>query len=207
MRKMVFALMMGLISLPAFAKKKGRDDGNWANKNGVVGLGAGQTLGGNTGAQVRYFFSKDVGVLATLSTQRANGSTEPKGGKSTDTKDNYLDLGLYGEYKLLKGAKSSFGAVAGLDLISVSWDYGTSESYSDMIFGLGLKGECFLVDRFSIYSQLGLSVDPWGDAEAWGDAEDYEMDSTPDDFDSIKGNTITVGGGLLGSAGFTYWFD
>ena len=201
MRKLVFALMMGLISMPAFAKKKDKDDENWANKNGTVGLGAAQSLGGQSGAQLRYFFSKDVGLMVNLGIWQSNGSIEPKGGKSTDTKDSRNNLGLWGEYKLLKGGKSALAGVAGLDYTMYKQDYGTSISYSDMAIGLGLKGECFLVDHFSIYSQLGLTVNPWGDAEI------YMSGADPDDYDSVKGNTITLNGGVLGSAGFTYWFD
>ena len=202
MRTLTLALVGTLLSSTALAKKKDRGAENWARKDGVSALGAGPTLGGTLGGQFRYFFSPEAGLLVTLGGSNQSLTLDPDSGSSTKTKTGTLGLGLYGEYKFVKGKKTALAGMLGVDLANTSWDYGGNAdgSYTDLTIGLGLKGEIFLAPKFSVYSQLGLSVDPAGDAEV------YENGLDPDDY-SASGMTVTWGGHPLGLAGFSFWFD
>jgi len=180
--------------------------GNWSNKSGDIGIGANTTLGGTQGIQFRYGTSPAAALQATIGLA---SSTESVDGGDTVSSDQILGIGLAATYKIIK-AKTAAGSLVG------SVDYhqtriGTQTNNSeggvqntDLILGLGFQGEVFLAKKFSIHSKVGLTFDPYNGADA--DAfEGYGDDETSDDND-YAGMAVNLGGGLIGSAGFTVWF-
>ena len=115
--------------------------------------------------------------------------------------------------------KAKTAALSGL----VSFDYQTAKDavidaeetgtkYSDLVFGLGVKGEVWLAKKFSIFSRVGLSIDPYGAGdvgEAYTSAESDAEDEGGEEAEGpdYAGMDIGLGGGLLAGAGFTVWFD
>jgi hypothetical protein len=78
-------------------------------------------------------------------------------------------------------------------------------SSMDMRIGLGLLGEVWLAKKFSLYSKVGLSIDPVSEAEFADEIGDPEDDALRNV--DYSGMDIALGGGLIGGAGFTVWFD
>jgi hypothetical protein len=176
---------------------------NAANKDGVVGLGADATLGGTQGLQVRYGASPVLGLQATLGYASTNHSIDD--GDSGETAST-VGFGFGGTYKIVKAKTASLSGLASLDYHSskagsyTEDDEGSGLKTTDMVFGLGLQGEVFLAKKFSLHSKVGLAINPYdNNTDSYGDAE-Y------DDDNDYAGTDIYLGGGLIGSAGFTVWF-
>ena len=186
---------------------------NWANKKGTVGIGAGASLAGTQGLELRYNATPTLGFQAIYGFHSSGQSVD--GGKS-GVRQSSAGFGLSGDYKVIK-AKTA--ALSGL----VSFDYQTAKDavidaeetgtkYSDLVFGLGVKGEVWLAKKFSIFSRVGLSIDPYGAGdvgEAYTSAESDAEDEGGEEAEGpdYAGMDIGLGGGLLAGAGFTVWFD
>jgi hypothetical protein len=177
---------------------------NAANKAGAVGLGADATLGGTQGLQVRYGVNPAVGLQMTLGYASSNQSIDD--GDSGVTA-SLMGVGFGGTYKIIKAKTASLSGLASLDYHSVkAGAYSTADEdgsglkTTDMILGLGLQGEVFLAKKFSLHSKVGLAINPYdNNTDSYGDA-DY------DDDNDYSGMDVSLGGGLIGSAGFTVWF-
>jgi hypothetical protein len=196
-----------LLSSSAFAAE------NWANKEGVVGLGAATTLGGTQGLQVRYNISPAMGAQTTFGFSSSGQSMD--GGK-TGARQSAMGLGLGVHYKIIKAKTASMSVLGSFDYQSAKDAMidaeETGTKYSDIVFGLGLQGEVFLAKKFSIHTKVGMSIDTYGagdvgeaytTAEAADDAEGGEEADGPD----YRGMDLGLSGGLLAGAGFTVWFD
>ena len=182
----------------------------WANKEGVVGLGADSTLGGIQGLSARYNVMPELGLLLTLGYANSARKLERNNveGKSHASQ---LGLGLYGSYKFIKAKTASMSGLLGLDLAheGSSTDDGINDpvesSIMDVGVGLGLLGEVWVAKKFSLFTKVGLSLDPVGKAEFTEEIGDPEADANKNI--SYGGMDMTLGGGLFGGAGFTVWFD
>ncbi|MGB0638098.1 MAG: hypothetical protein ACPGTU_02125 [Myxococcota bacterium] len=178
---------------------------NAANKAGVVGLGADATLGGTQGLQVRYGVNPALGLQLTLGYASTNNS-EDDGDSGVTSSD--LGVGVGGTYKIIKAKTASLSGLASLDYhsnkagaYSTADEDGSGLKTTDMAFGLGLQGEVFLAKKFSLHSKVGLTINPYGtECDEYGD--NAECAGDPD----YSGTDISLGGGLIGSAGFTVWF-
>ena len=186
---------------------------NWANKKGTAGIGAGSTLAGTQGLELRYNVSPLIGLQAVYGFASSGQSDD--GGK-TGTRQSASGFGLSADYKIIKAKTAALSTL-------VSFDYQTAKDavidaeetgtkYSDSVFGLGFKGEVWLAKKFSIFSRVGLSIDPYGAGDvgkAYTTAEAAEEDDGGEEADGpdYAGIDIGLGGGLLAGAGFTVWFD
>jgi hypothetical protein len=179
---------------------------NWANKSGDIGIGANNTLGGTQGIQIRYGVNPAMGLQMTLGMANLSGSVDDGDTVSTA---QMIGVGVAATYKVIKAKTASGSLVGSIDyhqtkVGAVSESYEGGLQNSDMIFGLGFQGEVFLAKKFSLHSKVGLTFDPYNGADA--DAyEGYGDDDTSDDND-YSGMGMTLGGGLIGGAGFTVWF-
>ena len=188
---------------------------NWANKKGTVGIGAGSTLAGTQGLELRYNATPTLGFQAIYGFSSSGQSAD--GGK-TGVRQSSAGFGLSGDYKVIKAKTAALSALASFDyqtakdIVIDAEDTGTK--YSDVILGLGFKGEVWLAKKFSLFTRVGLSIDPYGEGDvgkAYSSA-DSDSDSDADGGDEAegpeyKGMNIGLGGGLLAGAGFTVWFD
>ncbi len=188
---------------------------NWANKEGVVGLGAAATLGGTQGLQVRYNITPALGVQTTFGVHSSGQSTD---GGETGVRQSATGVALGAHYKIIKAKTASLSLLGSFDyqtakdaVIGVDE---TGTKYSDNVFGLGLQGEVWLAKKFSLHTKVGLSIDPYGagdvgeayttaEAAEDADAEGGEEAEGPE----YAGMDLGIGGGLLAGAGFTVWFD
>jgi hypothetical protein len=89
----------------------------------------------------------------------------------------------------------------------------------DLAFEVGIRGEVFLSKHFSVYIRGGLTIDPVSDRES-DLCSSSELNgvtegllnggcTSRDDTDAAKSSGMDLGimrGGLLGSAGFSFWF-
>jgi len=186
---------------------------NWANKSGTVGLGAGSSLAGTQGLELRYNATPALGIQAIYGFHSSGQSVD--GGKS-GARQSSTGIGLSADYKIIKAKTAAMSTL-------VSFDYQTAKDsvidaeetgtkYSDLVFGLGLKGEVWLAKKFSIFSRVGLSLDPYGAGDIGEAYTSAESDAEDDGGEEVEGPEyagmdIGLGGGLLAGAGFTVWFD
>ena len=186
---------------------------NWANKEGVVGLGAAATLGGTQGLQVRYNITPAMGVQTTFGLSSSGQSVD---GGETGVRQSAMGIGLGAHYKVIKAKTASMSVLGSFDYQSakaavIAADE-TGTKFSDMVFGLGLQGEVFLAKKFSFHTKVGLSIDPYGagdvgEAYTTADAADDADGGEEADGPEYAGMDLGIGGGLLAGAGFTVWFD
>jgi len=188
---------------------------NWANKEGVAGIGAASTLGGTQGLQLRYNLSPAMGLQTTFGFSSSGQSDD--GGK-TGTRQSATGVALGAHYKIIKAKTASLSFLG-------SFDYQTAKDavidaeetgtkYSDLVFGLGFQGEVWLAKKFSLHTKVGLSIDPYGAGdigEAYTTAEAAEGESDEGGEEAAgpeyAGLDLGLGGGLIAGAGFTVWFD
>ena len=182
----------------------------WANKEGTFGLGADSTLGGVQGLSARYHVMPELGLLMTLGYANSARKLERNNveGKSSASQ---LGLGLYGSYKVVKAKTASLSGLLGLDIAheGSNTDDGINDpvesSVMDIGVGLGVLGEVWLAKKFSLFTKVGLTLDPVGKAEFTEEIGDPEADANKNI--NYSGMDMSLGGGLIGGAGFTVWFE
>lgn len=206
MKKGIFALIV--LAMMAITATASAQDNDWSDKSGTVGLGVDSAIGGSTGLSVRYFVNEAFGLELIFGGDVTSRKATPNGGTESSTSSSRFDISLLAEYNIGVSRQATLSAYGGLGLGLVSSNTepapatATVDSYTDISFELGLRGEVWLYKFFSIYARGGVMIDPVSDAEAeFGQAE-----TAADQIDSGGMNLGLFRGQLLGSAGFTFWF-
>lgn len=189
MNKVAFAT--AAIAAMALTTTASAQSENWSDKGGGLSLGVDRNFGiGGTGLAVRYFVSDAFGLELLIG---GNYTSTSNSEADTSASQTTLDVGLLGEYRILKSQRANLNAFLGFGINNTS--YGGDDERDgvmDAAFELGLRGEVWLYQFFSIYTRVGISVDI--------DGEDIAGDDT---------SNTSIGifrGDLLGTAGFSFWF-
>lgn len=203
MNKMIFAsaaVATLAVGATGFAQE------NWSDKGGGFGLGVEQTYGGldGTGISGRYFINNDFGINFMLGADYNSFSAGDNSGSTMR-----FDFGIGAEYRILKSQRANlnaYGAI-GLNYYSVDLeDFGPGagaddalgkcsvdeDSCLDLAFGLGLRGEVWLTNFFSLHGKVGINIDYDGEGVVGEEASRLQLS--------------VFRGDLLGSFGFTFWF-
>jgi len=201
----LIVLVASLLAMPQPASAQ--EDG-WADKSGVIGLGASTTLGGVTGVTLRTYLGPRFGLHGTVSFGLGVGS---RNAGDVDFDASFFDIrfGAYVSYKLASWRRGHLSGIAGADLLyltsstDVPGGGSVDASGVDILAGLGLLGELFAARHLSLHVELGVRVGLLGNVP-------YGADRVPlpdaDGWD-FSGKDIGLGADLLGAAGFTVWFE
>lgn len=133
---------------------------------------------------------------------------DPDEGDSYTVKNGVMNLSLIVDYRLTPGAStamaSAYGGI-GINQWNTSNDLGEgySVSYMDLGLEIGLRGEVWLSDLFSIHGRFGFAYDGAND----GEHQFNENNENATDNMTYKGTSIAFRGDLLGSMGFTFWMQ
>lgn len=211
MKRLVSISLAGLVAIAMISGSATAQEGtmpDWADKTGGFGVGAETTLGGTNGLNLRYFVSNALGLQLTFGLNLSSRTTAVDDADDTVVSLSAIDFGLYGSYKLAYWQRGHLSAILGVDIQMASMstdadgDDGDSDaSGTDILIGLGLQGEVFLSQYFSVFGQVGLRLDFIGENEPEGGSV------TLIDDEDTTGIDVGVRGDLLGAFGFTVWFQ
>jgi hypothetical protein len=208
----IFVPALALAATTAFAGTAFADEDSVSNKEGTFAVGIDSTIARTTGLGLRYYISEAFGLQLTVGGNITSGSTEPDGGDKVGTRESRFDITLLGEYRIATSRQATLAGYGGLNL-GLLGEKATGENASDingdlitsamdLSFELGIRGEVFLSKHFSVYMRGGITIDPVSDREAdLGTASDAQDDAVTSGM-----NLGIMRGGLLGSAGFSFWF-
>ena len=181
---------------------------NWSNKSNTAGLGAGSSLAGTQGLELRYNVTPALGLQAIYGFQSSGQSAD---GGDTGARQSQMGVGVSLDYKIIRAKSAAMSVLASFDYQTakdaVIGKEETGTKYSDMVYGVGLKGEVWLAKKFSLHSRVGLTVDRYNAGDV---GEAYTTGSSGGgggNRSEYAGIDIGLGGGLLAGAGFTVWFD
>ncbi len=210
MKRLVSISLASLVAIAMISASASAQEGtmpDWADKTGGFGVGAETTLGGTNGLNLRYFVSNAMGLQLTFGLNLASTTTDVDDADDTVISASSIDFGLYGSYKLAYWQRGHLSAILGVDIQMASAsvdadgdDADTDDSATDILIGLGLQGEVFLSQYFSVFGQVGLRLDFIGENEPEGGV----MTAVDED---TSGIVASVRGDLLGAFGFTVWFQ
>jgi hypothetical protein len=213
---------------PAAAQEMMNED--WLDKGLAFGIGADSTIGGGPGLSLRLFPIEQFGIelifggsSMTRSVERAPQAGDQFPPVKVRTGTSQIAFSLIPEFRFLTSNRASLSGYFGIGLLlnRVRTDFpesGTAfkatDSFADIQFEFGLRGEVFLYRYFSIFGRVGIRVDPYSDGE-----NDFVSDPTAltdprqpppiDDPSTYGGADISIfnNGDLLGQFGFTVWFN
>ena len=202
----LFLATAAFATLGLAASASAQDD--WSDDAGGFGVGVDRAVNGLMGASFRYNLNNQLGFEGIFGMNSSSRTVEPEGGDATTTKSSMMDLSLIVDYRVAtssRAALAGYGGV-GFNMISASVD-GPADSetgYTDMAVELGLRGEVWLYDFFSIYGRFGITYDPYSEGEF-----DFENgEDASDGFDTTSGSDISMfRGDLVGLFGFTFWMQ
>lgn len=211
MKRVLSTLIAGLLATALLTSTAWSQEGtmpDWADKSGGFGVGAETTLGGVNGLNLRYYINNAFGLQLVFGMFMHNETVDVDGGDDTTSKQTGLGFGFYGMYKLAYWQRGHLSGILGLDIATYSQttsvgDNDDESSGTDILLGLGLMGEVFLSQYFSVFGQVGLRLDFIGEDEV-------ECSSTYGcsymENKDTSGIDIRLSGDLLGHFGFTVWF-
>lgn len=203
MKRIFTSLSIALLATCMLASTSVAQEGtmpDWADKTGGFGVGAETTMGGTNGLNLRYYVSNMFGLQLTFGMLISNTTVAVDGGDDIETGITGLGFGIYGSYKLAYWQRGSLSAIAGIDIHTLGiTDGGDDPSGTDILLGLGLQGEVFLSQYFSVFGQVGIRIDFIGEDEVEGSSLSPNVDTS--------GIDLSLGGDLLGAFGFTVWFQ
>lgn len=203
-----------LIATSAFAQ-----DADWSDQEGTFGLGLGRNIadgraGGfsGTGLSARYFLTESLGLEAVFGGSTSSNKSTPDEGDPTGTRSSQFDISVLVDYRIATSRQATLNAFGGVGLSLVgsglinedaqdaAEDGDLVQGFTDIAFQVGLRGEVWLSNHFSIFGRMGITIDPVSDTEA-------EF-GTPANDDVKNGgmNMSVMRGDLLGAFGFTFWF-
>lgn len=186
---------------------------DWADKSGGFGVGGETTLGGTHGLNLRYYVSNQFGLQLTFGLGITSETTDPPGDNNTlSVSRSNMQFGIYGMYKLAYWQRGHLSAILGIDIhtLSLTTDLDgdeTSSSGTDILIGLGLHGEWFPTQYLSLFGQVGLRLDFLGADEPNGLSIDNDSEDPANDDTDFSGIDLNLGSDLLGTFGFTVWFN
>jgi hypothetical protein len=185
--------LLGLVLLAMTPSLASAQDGDWADKNGAIGIGANVNLGGSAGLHFRTYFSDYFGIMGTFGL-----------GYATAGNDNIfgLDAGIYAMLKVAPFDVGHISLLFGADFIYRRDNNGGGPMVppsEDLGFlgALGLMGEWFPMQHFSFFASAGLRL---GFVQNQGVGA-FGLVVSGDGF------ALDLGAGLWGQAGFTVWFS
>lgn len=230
----IFVPALALAATTAFAGTAFADEDSFSNKEGTFAVGVDSTIANSTGLGLRYYITEALGLQLTFGGNLNSASTEPDGGDKFGTRSSRFDISLLGEYRIATSRQATLSGYGGVNVGLVGFrvtgdftDPDTGDSISsddineeivtsaiDLSFEAGIRGEVFLSKHFSVYIRGGLTIDPVSDRESdLCSLERLNSNTRPctlrDDTDAAKSSGMNLGimrGGLLGSAGFSFWF-
>jgi hypothetical protein len=218
----IFVPALALAATTAFAGTAFADEDSFSNKEGTFAVGVDSTIANSTGLGLRYYITEALGLQLTFGGNLNSESIEPDGGDKAGFRSSRFDISLLGEYRIATSRQATLSGYGGVNLGLVGFratgenadDFNENivTSALDLSFEAGVRGEVFLSKHFSVYIRGGLTIDPVSDREA--DLCSLERSAnggcvSPDDTDAAKSSGMNLGimrGGLLGSAGFSFWF-
>jgi len=210
---------------------------DWLDKANAFGIGSGLTLGSGAGLSLRFYPQEMFGLELVLggNSSRTTAENVPSEGNPFPIKlvqrESEIAVSLLADFRFLLNNRSALSAFAGLGLVN----YGVrdtrpqafagqvvatkvTDSFTDIVFGLGLRGEVFLYKFFSVHGRVGIELNPYGDA-------DTEFAGTPEGIpdppqpgqpviptvDQTEDGGIDVSffdmSNVFGTFGFTFWFN
>jgi hypothetical protein len=197
-------LATSLVSATAFA-----DD---SDQQGNFGLGIDHSIAdgdgaafGGTGVAARFFVTRNLGLELVFGGDTSSRSVEGDRAASS----SQFDVSLLVEHHIVYSSKATLSGYVGFGMSFVGGkgaeaeddaDPAIVQGYTDIAFELGLRGEVFLDDHFSIFMRGGINIDPFSRAEA-------QFRGPENEDAEIGGMDISIfRGDVLGMAGFTFWF-
>lgn len=205
MKKFVFALtVLGALCVASSAFAQA----DWADKNGALGVGVDRHISTDAGMfpmglSLRFYPSETFGAELIVGGSMNSTSTEPDGADKTTTHERRIDISLLGEVSVLRSRQAVLSGYAGVGFGLVSQgNQDDSYGFTDFAAELGLRGEVWLYEFFSIHGRVGINIDPIGDAE--GDGFPYGEN------DAVTNGGMNIGifnGDPMALFGFTFWFD
>jgi hypothetical protein len=203
---LISALLM--VAGPVYAQSGGP---NWADKSGGFGVGAETTLGDTSGLNLRYYINELFGTGLTFGFGFDTHNDINESGNMSDYTSTDLSVGLTMLYKVAYWNQGHLSALLGFDIhtrneLEEREDENDIEnSANDVLLSLGLHGEWFPTQYFSIFGQAGLRLDFLGENEL----ENGVITTIPgeEDDNEYSGFSMDMDGDLLGAFGFTVWFN
>jgi len=228
------------LSSSAFAQAQLNED--WLDKDMAFGIGAGSTLGDAPlpGLSLRFYpvevFGLELvfgGRTSKRTVQEQASQANPLGGPEFVARESQLALSLFGDFRFLRSNRSALSGYAGFGIVNdgIRGTFTQSaggapvavkatDSYTDVLIELGLRGELFLYKYFSIHGRLGLTIDPYADGEAdfpgpgcaafpecgLDDPTNPQPVVDTTDYGGVDINFFQRAN-FLGSFGFTAWFN
>jgi hypothetical protein len=216
--------MKNVIAISAFlaattlAVSASAQNEDFANQAGTLGIGINRSIAdgegisgpiySQTGLSIRYFATEDLG-LELIVGGSINSQSAEAGGVKGGASSSQWDISILADYRIATSRQATLNGYGGFGISLVGSGVtgeapepadGTVEGYTDIAIELGLRGEVFLTRHFSIFSRVGITIDPVSDTEIeFGNVEDNDLDNS-------GMNLAIMRGGLLGSMGMTFWF-
>ncbi len=132
-------------------------------------------------------------------------TTEPSAGGDKVTQSNRrIDISLLGEVSVLRSRQAVLSGYAGIGFgLVAQGNQDDSFGYTDFAAELGLRGEVWLYEFFSIHGRVGINIDPIGDMEG-----DLDQAGAEDDANDRGGMNIGIfNGDPMALFGFTFWMS
>lgn len=205
MKKFIFVLtVLGalLVASSAFAQA------DWADKNGTLGVGVDRHISTDgsalpVGLGLRFYPSETFGAELIVGGSMNSTSSEPDGGDKVTASSRRIDISLLGEVSVLRSRQAVLSGYAGIGFGLISQgNQDDSFGYTDFAAELGLRGEVWLYEFFSIHGRVGINIDPIGDKE--GDGFPYGEN------DAVTNGGMNIGifnGDPMALFGFTFWMS
>ncbi len=215
-----------LVSTTAFAQAPcGPED--WSCGSGRIGLGTDVAIGGDPGLSFRLFPTEQFGLELTfgghIRSEQTTTFTQVNGFYQkfkTTTTGRRIFLGLLGEFAFAHSDRARMSTYFGFGIdntgrkntipaTATTPEVSTSNSDTNFELEFGLRGEVFFYRFFSVFCRVGITIDPLGKMELGPDSDGTET-LTPGQPESEYGGVdigIFDNADLLGTAGFTFWFN
>lgn len=203
-----FLVALSALCVLGFASTASAQAQDWASKAGAFGVGVDGGVDGGTGLSLRYMVAESVGLELMFGGNMNSTKSAPQNGPESTTSSTQIDLSLLGEFRIATSRQATLSAFLGFGFTSNGGSVSqnntsVSQSYSDIAFELGLRGEIFLYDFFSVFGRVGVTIDPVSDKET----ETLQgLDDPNGQVDNTGMNISLFRGDLLGAFGFTFWF-
>ena len=189
----------------------------WAqDAPGTIGVGVDHTLTGLTGGSVRYLMNEMVGFELMFGMDSSSQVVE-----DASLKTSQMDISFLADIRFTRAERAVLSAYGGLGLSMLkatgdTWAvteavgvipavmFDDTVSHTDMAFEVGLRGEVWLYDFFSLYGRFGVNYNP----RSGSDLNYESMNPDADDNTDVSGGELAVfRGDALGMFGFTFWMD
>jgi hypothetical protein len=156
---------------------------------GTLGIGGEGLLSGFVGLHFRLQISDTIGILAAA--RFGLGTFNPPMANVTALEVG-AGFGFWLTFLSFEGGRAGLIASLDFDVRTIDNPEPTpTDTNFDVGFGLGLFGELFLADFFSVHAQAGLRVYVGGRNAAAG---------------ATTASGFGLGGDALATLGFTFWF-